>query len=157
MALETASSQKFFADPADPLLADAAIRVQLGRTDYNKAVSRYGTINDWIERHGSVLNDRVELFDPQGSMAIGATVASRLRSDAFDIDVIAQLDFPFDVSPQAPPGYVPMLEAMSVLGVSRQAVLQRVTRGELNAINIRAGRKKALCIKVVDDQPSLFA
>ena len=58
---------------------------------------------------------------------------------------------------QAPPGYVPMLEAMSVLGVSRQTVLQRVKRGELNAIHIRAGRKKALRIKVIDDQPGLFA
>ena len=58
---------------------------------------------------------------------------------------------------QAPPGYVPMLEAMSVLGISRQTVLQRVKRGELNAIHIRAGRKKALRINVVDNQPSLFA
>ena len=102
MALETASSQKFFADPADALLADVAIRVQLSRTDYNKAVARYGTINDWIERDGSVLKDRVELFYPQGSMAIGATIASRLRNDEFDIDVIAQLDLPFDVSPREP-------------------------------------------------------
>jgi len=84
MALGTASSQRIFADPADALLADVAIRVQLRRTDYNKAVSRYGTINDWIERDGSVLKDRVELFYPQGSMAIGATIASKLRSDEFE-------------------------------------------------------------------------
>ena len=102
MALEIASPQKFFADPADALLADVAIRVQLSRTDYNKAVSRYGTINDWIERDGSVLKDRVELFYPQGSMAIGATIASKLRSDEFDIDVIAQLDLPFNVLPREP-------------------------------------------------------
>ena len=44
MALGTASSQRIFADPADALLADVAIRVQLSRTDYSKAVSRYGTI-----------------------------------------------------------------------------------------------------------------
>ena len=43
---------------------------------------------------------------------------------------------------QAPPGYVPMLEAMQRLGVTRQTVLQRVKRGELDAIHIRAGRKK---------------
>ena len=58
---------------------------------------------------------------------------------------------------QAPPDYVPMLEAMQRLGVSRQTVLQRVKRGELDAIHIRAGRKKALRIRVIDDQPSLFA
>ena len=57
---------------------------------------------------------------------------------------------------QAPPGYVPMLEAVQRLGVTRQTVLQRVKRGELDAIHIRAGKKKALRIRVVDDHPSLF-
>ena len=58
---------------------------------------------------------------------------------------------------EAPPGYVSMFEAMQRLDVTRQTVLQRVKRGELDAIHIRAGRKKALRIKVVDDQPGLFA
>lgn len=57
---------------------------------------------------------------------------------------------------QAPPGYVTMHEAMKHLGVSRQTVLQRVKRGELDAIHIRAGRKKALRIKVTTDNSSLF-
>lgn len=102
MALQTASPQGIFADPADALLADVAIRVQLSRTDYNKAVSRYGTINHWIERDESALKDRVELFYPQGSMAIGATIASRLGTEEFDIDVIAQLDLPYGVLPRKP-------------------------------------------------------
>ncbi len=51
---------------------------------------------------------------------------------------------------------VPMLEAMHRLGVTRQTVLQRVKSGELDAIHIRAGKKKALRIKVQDDQPNLF-
>jgi len=34
---------------------------------------------------------------------------------------------------QAPPDYLPMLEATMKLGVSRQTVLQRVKRGELDA------------------------
>lgn len=76
MALRMASSQGIFADPADALPADVAIRVQLSRTDQNKAVSRHGTINDWIEREGSVLKDRVEVVYPKGSMAIGATICS---------------------------------------------------------------------------------
>ena len=37
-------------EPVDLLLADVAIRVQLSRTDYGKAVERYETINEWIER-----------------------------------------------------------------------------------------------------------
>ncbi len=57
---------------------------------------------------------------------------------------------------EAPPGYVPMIEAMQRLGVTRQTVLQRVKRGELDAIHVRAGRKKALRIRVVDDKPDLF-
>ena len=98
----TNSLRPLLTDPADILLADVAIRVQLSQTDYNKAVSRYRTINDWIERDGSPLKDSVELFYPQGSMAIGATIASKLRTDEFDIDVIAQLDLPANVSPREP-------------------------------------------------------
>jgi DNA invertase Pin-like site-specific DNA recombinase len=57
---------------------------------------------------------------------------------------------------QAPPEYLPMLEATIKLGVSRQTVLQRVKRGELDAVLVRQGRRKGLRIKVIDDQPGLF-
>ncbi|MDE0404964.1 MAG: nucleotidyltransferase [Nitrospira sp.] len=90
------------ADPADILLADVAIRIQLSRTDYDKAVQRYQTINAWIERDESPLKGHVELFYPQGSMAIEATIASKLKTDEFDIDVVAQLDLPDNVSPWEP-------------------------------------------------------
>jgi DNA invertase Pin-like site-specific DNA recombinase len=56
----------------------------------------------------------------------------------------------------APPGYLPMLEATMKLGVSRQTVLQRVKRGELEAVLVTRGRRKGLRIKVVDNQPALF-
>ena len=102
MTTKTNSLRALLTDPVDLLLADVAIRVQLSQTDYNKAVSRYRTINDWIERAGSPLKDRVQLFYPQGSMVIGATIASQLRTDEFDIDVVAQLDLPVDVSPREP-------------------------------------------------------
>jgi len=61
------------------------------------------------------------------------------------------------IAPQAPPEYLPMLETTMKLGVSRQTVLQRVKRGELEAILVTSGRRKGLRIKVVDDKPSLFA
>jgi DNA invertase Pin-like site-specific DNA recombinase len=48
----------------------------------------------------------------------------------------------------APDGYIPILDAMHTLGVSRQTVLQRVKRGELQAIHVRNGRRKGLRIKV---------
>jgi DNA invertase Pin-like site-specific DNA recombinase/predicted DNA-binding transcriptional regulator AlpA len=57
---------------------------------------------------------------------------------------------------QAPPEYLPMLETTMKLGVSRQTVLQRVKRGELEAVLVRQGRRKGLRIKVVDQQPTLF-
>ena len=57
---------------------------------------------------------------------------------------------------QAPPEYLPMLETTMKLGVSRQTVLQRVKRGELEAVLVRQGRRKGLRIKVVDQQPALF-
>jgi hypothetical protein len=43
----------------------------------------------------------------------------------------------------APPGYVPIVDAMRALAVSRQAVVQRVGRGELKALNVRSERRKA--------------
>lgn len=57
---------------------------------------------------------------------------------------------------QAPSEYLPMLETTMKLGVSRQTVLQRVKRGELQAVLVRQGRRKGLRIKVVDQQPALF-
>jgi len=57
---------------------------------------------------------------------------------------------------EAPPEYLPMLEATRKLGVSRQTVLQRVKRGELAAVLVRQGRRKGLRINVVDQQPELF-
>jgi DNA invertase Pin-like site-specific DNA recombinase len=57
---------------------------------------------------------------------------------------------------QAPPEYLPMLETTLKLGVSRQTVLQRVKRGELEAVLVRQGRRKGLRIKVVNQQPELF-
>jgi DNA invertase Pin-like site-specific DNA recombinase len=56
----------------------------------------------------------------------------------------------------SPPGYVPILDAMRILGVSRQTVLQRVKRGELDAIHVRNGRRKGLRIQVIMPDQSLF-
>jgi hypothetical protein len=87
-------------DPIDMLLADIAIRIQLSATDYTKAEDRYRTINSHLERDGSLLQGHVVRLYPQGSMAIDATIASRLRTDEYDIDIIVELNLPPDVSPQ---------------------------------------------------------
>lgn len=57
---------------------------------------------------------------------------------------------------QAPAGYVAMLEATLLLGVSRQTVLQRVKRGELEAVHVVRGRRKGIRIRILDNQPDLF-
>jgi DNA invertase Pin-like site-specific DNA recombinase len=54
------------------------------------------------------------------------------------------------------PGFLPMIEATRRLGLSRQTILQRVKRGELEAVHICRGRRKGIRIKVVDANPSLF-
>ena len=56
----------------------------------------------------------------------------------------------------APPGYVPIVDAMRIMGVSRQTVLQRVKRDELEAIHVRSGRRKGLRILVPQAAYTLF-
>ena len=117
--------------PVDVLLADVAIRIQLSHTDYERATQRYRTINEWIERDGSPLKDRVQLFYPQGSMATGSTAASRLRTDEFDIDVAAQLDLPPDVPPSI------------ALGLLYEAV-----RGEPGSRYYRVTKRRTRCVTI---------
>ena len=57
---------------------------------------------------------------------------------------------------EAPPGWLAMLEATLALGVSRQTVLQRVKRGELEAVHVRSGRRKGLRINVIRPDGGLF-
>ena len=49
-----------------------------------------------------------------------------------------------------------MQVATATLGVSRQTVLQRVKRGDLRAVHIRAGRRKGLRIELPAPQDGLF-
>jgi DNA invertase Pin-like site-specific DNA recombinase len=56
----------------------------------------------------------------------------------------------------SPPGYVPIADAIRTLGVTRQTVLQRVKRGELQAIHVRNGRRKGLRILVPQAEHTLF-
>lgn len=60
------------------------------------------------------------------------------------------------VAEDAPEGYLTMYQAMRQLGISRQAVWQRVKRGEIEAIHVRRGRKKGLRLKLIRSQRDLF-
>jgi DNA invertase Pin-like site-specific DNA recombinase len=55
-----------------------------------------------------------------------------------------------------PDGWVPLAYATQALGVSRQAVLQKVKRGELRAVLTRTGRRKGLRIELPAPQDDLF-
>jgi predicted DNA-binding transcriptional regulator AlpA len=61
------------------------------------------------------------------------------------------------IAEEAPEGYLTMYQTMRLLGVSRQAVWQRVKRGEIDAIHVKQGRKKGLRLKLLTSQPDLFA
>ncbi|MGH3739203.1 MAG: recombinase family protein [Micromonosporaceae bacterium] len=56
----------------------------------------------------------------------------------------------------APEGWLAMLEATLAYKVSRQTLMQRVKRGELQAVHVRTGRRKGLRIQPPTPQDSLF-
>lgn len=53
-------------------------------------------------------------------------------------------------------GFMTMHEATRKLGISRQTVLQRVKRGELEAMHVTKGKKKGIWIKAITRQTELF-
>jgi DNA invertase Pin-like site-specific DNA recombinase len=60
------------------------------------------------------------------------------------------------IRPDTPDGWLPLNQAAARLGVARQTVLNKVQRGELNAIYLTQGRRKGLRIQVEHDQAGLF-
>ena len=58
--------------------------------------------------------------------------------------------------PQVPDGRLPLSQAAARLGVARQTVLNKVQRGELNAIYLTRGRRKGLRIQAGHGQAGLF-
>lgn len=85
------SSGKTALDEAlDVLFADIAIRVQLSQTAHDKAVRRYETMAERLDDEDSPFVGRIDLFYPQGSMAIGAAIASGVTQDDYDLDMVLQ-------------------------------------------------------------------
>jgi hypothetical protein len=84
----------------DVMLADVAVRIQLTPTDYQLGVERFETINEWMDREDSPLHGKIELFYPQGGFMIGATVARHSTDSEFDIDVMAQINWPTNFDPE---------------------------------------------------------
>ena len=53
-------------------------------------------------------------------------------------------------------GFEPIRDAIDTLGLSRQSLLQRVKRGELESVHVIRGQRKGLWIKTIDNIPTLF-
>ena len=74
-----------FDDPLEAIFAEAAIRVQLPPSKYQLACDRYDAVSTHAERDGSQLKDKIARFYPQGSMAIGATIAARGKDEELSL------------------------------------------------------------------------
>ena len=83
----------------DALLTDIAKRIQLSPTAYRVAVDRYEAVCAWLQRDSNPIAEVFKRLYPQGSFAIGATIASRLKNDEYDIDVIVELEIRADALP----------------------------------------------------------
>jgi hypothetical protein len=79
-----------FENPADRLLAEIALSIQLPPSLHAKAEGRYEAVRRHLESKDK-FTDQVEIFYPQGSMAIDATIATRGTDDEYDLDIVAQL------------------------------------------------------------------
>ena len=130
------------------------------------SLRRYRNIPRYEPAAEPPTGDLVTLKDAAQSLGLAASTLHRWINDGFMAGEQITPGAPWRIRvtdelrgrfvEQTPPGYLPMLEATMKLGISRQTVLQRVKRGELEAVHVRCGRRKGLRIKVVDTQPRLF-
>jgi hypothetical protein len=49
---------------------------------------------------------------------------------------------------EVPSGWVGLAQASAALGVARQTVLDRISRGELRAVQVNRGRRSGLAIEI---------
>lgn len=76
---------------SERLLASTAIKIELPPSQHALMVQRKAAIERHLEREGSLLSGLIRLFYQQGSVAIGATIKGKTRSEGFDIDIIVEL------------------------------------------------------------------
>jgi hypothetical protein len=85
---------------ADGLLMDVARRIQLTKTKHENAVRNFKALCEWVGREGSPLHGKVIECYPSGSFATGTAIASRIKSDQHDVDVVIELGVPNGTSPE---------------------------------------------------------
>lgn len=84
----------------DVLLADTAASIQLSPTEYITATRHYEVMSEWIDRPGSPLRGKVRELYPQGGFSTGSTIASHDDRSDFDLDAMADVDWPTNVDPE---------------------------------------------------------
>jgi hypothetical protein len=87
------------AETADQLLIDVARRIQLSPEKHAKAETAYHALCDHIDREDSPLHGLVGDCYPSGSFGIGAVVASRVRTNQHDLDVVLELHMHRNTAP----------------------------------------------------------
>jgi hypothetical protein len=60
------------------------------------------------------------------------------------------------ITSDAPEGWVGLGQAARRLGVAKQTVLDRIRRGELNAVHVNRGQRKGLAIQLPPLEDTLF-
>jgi hypothetical protein len=89
VAAPTFAVSKNFSPQLDFLLLHVCEELQLPESRYNLAVQRYGTLNTVLENSASPFRAFRPLIYPQGSMALGTTVAP--LKGQHDLDFVLQL------------------------------------------------------------------
>jgi hypothetical protein len=76
-------------DATNFLMRDIAEKIQLRPAEHDLAESRYLAVHKHLEKSG--LGPIFPRIYPQGSMAVGTTIASKLDNDEYDIDAVLEL------------------------------------------------------------------
>lgn len=83
----------------DLLLLEIAKKIQLNKTDYDKAVDRYERISDHVREDSSEIAGFNPHIYSQGSFRINSTISNSDERDEFDIDLLMEMDINPDNDP----------------------------------------------------------
>jgi DNA invertase Pin-like site-specific DNA recombinase len=116
--------------------------------------------------HGAAVGEAVSLAQAAAALGVAPTTLLRYLQDGLIEGEQITSGAPWQVrlsdelrarfTNQPLDGYISMFAAIARLGMSRQSVLRKIKRGELEAIFVIAGRQKGIRVKVISTQPNLF-
>jgi excisionase family DNA binding protein len=162
-----------------PSLDDAAIADRLNRQGHATAMGlaftsrhvKHLRVTREIAHHsahvgGDDTAGMVDMTRAQSMLGVSRATLHRWLSEGFIVGhqdesgrwmLRVDEDVRVRVVGEIPEGWVKLDEAAKRLGVARQTVLDRIRRGELEAVQIQQGKRQALAIRVHDAEGGLFA